>query len=755
MSVRSGAKCRDARLGRGAAAAVVLALAAAAQLVSGSATAQVAPDNRALGSLKGLKPLFPNANIDPFVVDKAKLNVLGKALIYDQRLGSDGMACMSCHFHAGADIRAQNALNPGLLDRRNLANVNLFGGLTDPAAGDFRSPAATAGKTGSGQAAGPNIKLVTGDFPLHRLQNVNDRNSAILYSTNDTVSSAGVRFGGFVSVPDEDDHLDKCTRGGDGLFVWHNLDVRRVEPRNTPTVIGSAFFDRLFWDGRANNTGNGVGVFGRREILGDPAARVLVFDGSSTSLQAVEIKDAPGMSQANGPPRSDFEMSCAHRRFADIGRKMLPNRALSLQKVHPNDSLLGPYRHASGVGLSQTYEALIKAVFASKYWSAAGTFDIDTGGNLVPGAYTQMELNFPLFFSIAVAAFEGMLTPDDSKFDRVFERRASFTGVEKRGLDLFVGQARCVNCHDGPELSKAASHLGPERQENGLVERMIMGDGQVARYDNGFYNIGVTPVLADIGLGAEDPFGNPLSFTRQYLDMLRGKNVPDRFQVDPCTFAVDPCVPDPALAEGEFLRVAVDGAFKTPLLRNVALTPPYFHNGGERSLADVIKFYNRGGNRRGPPSNDSTGTGPLGNDLDAARASTARGSNLDPDIQPLGLSTNDQAALVAFLLTLTDNRVACLQAPFDMPELLIVTGHKNADVDPADGEADPILALIPATGRLGRQAEGKSCIPNAGDLFANGMDTLINDAAQRGRLATPDAALGQLIRLVAHRDKGS
>ena len=47
------------------------------------------------------------------------------------------------------------------------------------------------------------------------------------------------------------------------------------------------------------------------------------------------------------------------------------------------------------------------------------------------------------------------------------------------------------------------------------------------------------------------------------------------------------------------LRVAVDGAFKTPTVRNVGLTAPYFHNGGYKNLEELVEFYNRGGNRRG------------------------------------------------------------------------------------------------------------------------------------------------------------
>src|SRR3954469_24323194 len=92
--------------------------------------------------------------------------------------------------------------------------------------------------------------------------------------------------------------------------------------------------------------------------------------------------------------------------------------------------------------------------------------------------------------------------------------------------------------------------------------------------------------------------------------------------------------PNVAVAPGD--RTAVDGAFKTPGLRDVELTAPYFHNGGQLTLRQVVDFYNRGGDRRGPNGNDTTGLG-------------ANPSNLDPDIQVLGLSLAERADLVAFL----------------------------------------------------------------------------------------------------------
>jgi len=64
-------------------------------------------------------------------------------------------------------------------------------------------------------------------------------------------------------------------------------------------------------------------------------------------------------------------------------------------------------------------------------------------------------------------------------------------------------------------------------------------------------------------------------------------------------------------------------AFKTPTIRDAALRPPYMHTGGDKTLTDVINFYNKGG-----------GT---------------HDNNLDPLVVPLGLTNQEIAALVAFI----------------------------------------------------------------------------------------------------------
>lgn len=69
------------------------------------------------------------------------------------------------------------------------------------------------------------------------------------------------------------------------------------------------------------------------------------------------------------------------------------------------------------------------------------------------------------------------------------------------------------------------------------------------------------------------------------------------------------------------------GAFRTPSLRNVAVTGPYMHNGSLRTLYEVISFYNAGG---------------------------GQSPNRSPKLRPLGLNEYEKEALIAFLLSLTD-----------------------------------------------------------------------------------------------------
>lgn len=637
-----------------------------------------------LTSLKEV-PIPQTPGLGEFVRDRAAAIALGKALFWDVQAGSDGQACASCHFHAGADSRSKNQISPGLKG------------------GDI-----TFGKTATG-GGGPNYQLKASDFPFHRLADPLDRDSKVLFDSNDVVSSQGTFGASFLGTAVRAKAGDKCGPPPRDEFNVAGVATRRVEPRNTPTVINAAFYYRNFWDGRANNQFNGVNPFGPR----DPNARVLQINpDGSTWLTSIALRNASLASQAVGPALSEFEMSCDGRKFGDLGRKMLALRPLGKQDVHASDSVLGRFRNRSGQGLAISYTDLIKAAFEPKWWSAKGQF-------VAPGstvAYSHMETNFSLYWGLAIMLYESTLISDEAPIDKFIGWSGrpgdpkALNAQELRGLKLFRGKALCVSCHRGAEFTSAATSLQPSDDGDGpVVENMVLGDGSLANYDNGFYNIGVRPAAEDRGVGASDPFGNPLSFARTWFDQLRNKAVTDPVLIDTCRFGIffDPttCWTPPDAAN---VRIAVDGTFKTPTLRNVSLTRPYFHNGSRLTLAQVVEFYNRGGDRRGPDGNDTTG-------LIAVDAPNGGTTNVHPDVHPLNLSSAEQADIVSFLRHgLTDRRVACQQAPFDHPGIRLTHGHKGDQLKVKDtnrnGFGDDDFIDLPAVGAAG--VPDKLCLRN-------------------------------------------
>jgi cytochrome c peroxidase len=407
--------------------------------------------------------------------------------------------------------------------------------------------------------------------------------------------------------------------------------------------------------------------------------------------EPVVIPDASAASQAVGPVLSNLEMSCSNRTFEEVGRKLLAPqmRPLAHQEVDKTDSVLGPYR-AGGGGLKVHYRQLIEQAFNPKYWSSPSRS---------PDGYTQMEKNFSLFWGLAIQMYESTLISNDAPFDQFMDGNPNAMTTEQiRGFSVFLGNGGCVFCHRGPEFTGAAtSSQQIAKLQGAQVEHMLMGDGTVSVYDTGFYNIGVRPTGEDLGIGATDPFGNPLSWARQAKNAAGSGSAsfffvtPDQFFVNTCAFQVEACIP----VDTTF-RDAVDGAFKVPTLRNVELTGPYFHNGSRATLEQVVEFYKRGGDRRGPDGADTTGFG-------------TQPTNMAPNVFLLSLSAQDEADLVAFMKALTDERVRWEQAPFDHPSLHIPNGHPGNELhvrrDPGTGLAQDSFTQIPAVGAAGRAAK--------------------------------------------------
>ncbi len=724
---------------------------------------------------------------------------LGKALFWDLQAGSNGTACASCHFNAGADTRLRNQLNPGFKDISH-------GPDGDSAFGSNRSDtgAVVPGYMPSGSKAGSNYKLQPHDLPFHQLLDETDPDSPIVTSTNDRISSQGAFGETLVSILPQG-LPDWCNKPDASVFRAGTYAARQVEPRNTPTTINAVFNNRQFIDGRAANMFNGVGAFGMRDIKADPNSRLILQNpDGSVSLTYLQLENGSLASQAVAPVVSNLEMSCSGRTLADVGRKMLMTSPLARQIVDPSDSVLGPFAGPfRGLKPEYTYTYMIQQAFESKYWAAPGLYKIAHGAvaKSLDHGHTQMETNFPMFWGIAIMMYESTLISEQSEYDLLLASgklkiksgicTAPKNNVDPllvRGCSMFfsnqgvvVEPATATNTSPSQGLSCTKCHTAKGLVGDRFSEAQIQPTGPFSPFlkpatditdrrdlrDRGFANIGLRPPFTDMLLGGADPYGNPLSYSRQYKAYLNsGKTNPDLL-IDPEVKASvaagddeanNPVPPyDPRGVVGTFYKLEVDGAAKIPTLRNVALTPPYFSWGGYPTLRQVMKVYNRGMNRRtinisnhnleAPPGSacvtgDNSGTGPEDgngntsfpiNDPDCATNTTGL-------IVPLGMSdcdanglpnqecidqgrdvTNDDlAAIVRFLKSLTDARVQCDQAPFDHPELYVNTGHTAVQSNRRD-EAEDVLFKLPAVGAAGYAAGSPFCIPNSGDLFASGM----------------------------------
>ena len=720
----------------------------------------ITPDDARSHGLESLRTIVDSegvpipSNIGDFIADRKMAEQLGKAFFHEMLVGSDGIqACVTCHFAAGADPRSINQLSPGLLRVKSSRDGDTKGHHGDEGAADTLFEVVT----GTPSTTGPNYLLERWDYPfvtdIGNGDNVVETSDGVFGpapgNSNDVTSSMGILNTLFTDTNDIDEE-DLGEIFADPIFNVGDKNTRRVEPRNTPTVINAVFNFHNFWDGRANNRCNGQDVFGHTslnppnsDLFGDPddnddSPRVLVDDGTGTKIvdEKLDIRNSSLCSQAMGPPLSHFEMSFGDgmlnaRTFMDIADKLLTRKALSTQRVHKQDSLLASLRDTSygyySKGLKLTYTEMIQTAFKEKFWNSTDTVEINGETR------SLIEANFPVFWGISVMLYQATLVADQSPFDKWMQGDGSFVGGFKekqlRGLNLFVNEGNCINCHSGPEMTAAS--VRNAQQENNLIETMRMRDLKPALYDNGFYNIGVTPTTDDLGRGGAGPDNKPLSSSRQFAFQALGiEEMQFGISGDPIKdlvcedSSVSPgdcdilgvedvetglgfievcedtnkdglcsacrertskgvCKDDPATKDVLLLtRVAVDGSFKTPGLRNVALTAPYMHNGGFASLREVVQFYNRGGN--------------------FCRSNKA---DLDPDIRGLGLSDSQEKDLVAFLIALTDKRVLRRKAPFDAPEIAVPVGHvgdenKVADRD-LDGQADDNLYWIPAVGKRG------------------------------------------------------
>lgn len=198
----------------------------------------------------------------------------------------------------------------------------------------------------------------------------------------------------------------------------------------------------------------------------------------------------------------------------------------------------------------------------------------------------------------AIAAFERTLVSGNSPFDRWYfgKEENALAPQQKRGFELFVNQGRCVSCH--------------------LIEQT-----QALFTDNLFHNIGegINDIQKEVPALAAEFIKAQATMSEVDIKVLSDKRT------------------------SELGRLAVTksmediGSFKTPTLRNVAVTAPYMHDGALKTLRDVVVHYNNGGvNKKGDPVNDFLSGG----------------------IRPLNLTEAQVDDLTAFLESLTSPEYA-------------------------------------------------------------------------------------------------
>ena len=219
----------------------------------------------------------------------------------------------------------------------------------------------------------------------------------------------------------------------------------------------------------------------------------------------------------------------------------------------------------------------------------------------------QNEVN-RIFANIgkAIEAYERRLISRDSPFDQFVAGYSAAIHLEaKRGLKIFIGKGRCIFCHDGPNFTDDDFHnLGLQSND---TEMML--DPQLNFIPTPQHPIDELTSRTDawgrffaIGQLLKDSFNSDSNYSDNQATNLLKHLTPLEFHL---------------------------GQFKTPTLRNIALTAPYSHSGRFDSLQAVIDFYDRGG--------DTTGF--LG---------VKEGT-----IIPLHLSQQEKSDLIQFLHTLT------------------------------------------------------------------------------------------------------
>jgi cytochrome c peroxidase len=214
----------------------------------------------------------------------------------------------------------------------------------------------------------------------------------------------------------------------------------------------------------------------------------------------------------------------------------------------------------------------------------------------------------------AIASYERTQVSFDSPFDHfIAGDQKAIDESAKRGWELFNSRARCNKCHALNEQTRDATFFIDKEFHNigiGIIHHNVVALAIKARQ---LVDSNDTKALDNAAIQTE------MSALRRYLVTKKTSDI---------------------------------ASFKTPSLRNVLITSPYFHDGSQVTLWDVVDHYNKGDGIQDP--------------------------FLDQDIQPLALSETDIDDLVAFMASLTsaEYREQGL-TEFAVPEILSAPGYTH------------------------------------------------------------------------------
>jgi cytochrome c peroxidase len=266
-------------------------------------------------------------------------------------------------------------------------------------------------------------------------------------------------------------------------------------------------------------------------------------------------------------------------------------------------------------------------------------------------------------FGKAIEAYEYRLVSRDSAFDR-FVRDGPGSGwispAAELGARLFVGKASCIDCHNGPMLSDGKFHnIGVPQSGEHVPTVADCPPGGTCDCTPGNEKASCAPSGAWAGelKLTEAPDASTTEFRRD------SKWSDSRDGVEP--YATTRIAVDAGAARDPSLK----GAWRTPSLRDVAITAPYMHDGYYQTLTEVVQHYNMGG----VPSAAAAFQLPVCGEADAAPPGCTPADaglsapHLAVQIKPLDLSDDEVSDLVAFLGTLTG---APLPADIAKPPLL-------------------------------------------------------------------------------------